>query len=146
MSAITEAQADRWTLTQQTKELKKQKEGSGMKLEVEEEIRGGAVDKLEFHFDENEEFRKKRKRISGLESILKNNLHEDLRQDYSEDSIGGNEKEIADLMKLNERKCIGLESPDPKSADPKSADPESADPEFSISVSFWWGKRILKHT
>ena len=112
-----------------------------MKLEVEEEIRGGAVDNPEFHFDENEEFRKKRKRISGLESLLKNNLHEDLRQKYSEDSIGGNEKEIADLMKLNERKCIGLESPDPK-----SADPESADPEFSISVSFWWGKRILKHT
>ena len=94
MSAITEAQADRWTLTQHTKELKKQTERSGIKLDVEEEIRGGAVDKLEFHFDENEEFRKKRKRISGLESLLKNDLHEDLRQKYSEDSIGGNEKEM----------------------------------------------------
>ena len=100
MSAITEAQADRWTLTQQTKELKKQKERSGIKLDVEEEIRGGAVDNPEFHFYENEEFRKKRRRISGLESLLKNNLHENLRQKYSEDSIGGNEKERSEERRV----------------------------------------------
>ena len=127
MAAITEAQADYWTATQHAKELERQKKSSVIK-EEENKMRGRECEHHDIRFHE---FGKKRKRISSLETLSKFDSDEDLSQKYSEDSTGEKKEKIADSMKLNEKKVIGL---------------ESVDPEFSISVSFWWGKRILKPT
>ena len=130
MAAITEAQADYWTATQHARELERQKNSSVIE-EEEKKIRGRESEHHDIHSHENVEFCKKRKRISSLETLSKDDFDEDLNEKYSEDSIGENKEKISDSMKLNEKKFIGL---------------ESVDPEFSISVSFWWGKRILKPT
>ena len=130
MAAITEAQADYWTATQHAKELERQKKNSVIE-EEEKKTRGRECEHHDIHFHENVDFGKKRKRISSLETLSKVDLDEDLSQKDSEDSTGEKKEKIADSMKLNEKKVIGL---------------EFVDPEFSISVSFWWGKRILKPT
>ena len=130
MAAITEAQADYWTATQHAKELERQKKSSVIK-EEENKMRGRECEHHDIRFHENVDFGKKRKRISSLETLSKVDLDEDLSQKDSEDSTGEKKEKIADSMKLNEKKVIGL---------------EFVDPEFSISVSFWWGKRILKPT